>query len=341
MKQNIGKRGKLIVICLSIAALLLLSVGIVAAQRGGGDGGRGRNPDRPFVGVMFAVNEATEGDAGGVVITEVIPGSPAETAGVQAGDIVTAVDGEAVTVETFADSILDNAIGDEVVFTITRAGESQDITVTLGSSMDVMGMPGDGMPGDRMPFGRRGGMPEGFNFEFGIPFGGRFGGGFGGDFETQIIGASLGAEFARLDEQAAAEFNVTETEGILVVRVSQDSPAAQAGLLAGDIITAINGEAVDADFSLGALLESLLPSADAAPNATEEPEADVQELPVTFDLVLDVLRDGETIQITVTLDAPMFVMPTRGFRFQFPIPDGSRLPGQPDTEEEGETQKSA
>ncbi|HIK43891.1 MAG TPA: PDZ domain-containing protein, partial [Leptolyngbyaceae cyanobacterium M65_K2018_010] len=39
-------------------------------------------------------------------------------------------------------------------------------------------------------------------------------------------------------------FTVTETEGVLIARVMPNSPAAQAGLRAGDVIIAVNGQSV-------------------------------------------------------------------------------------------------
>src|SRR5690606_41048800 len=56
--------------------------------------------DRPYLGVRFGPNE----DGDGVVIAEVVVDSPADEAGLQAGDIVTAVNGEELGSGNLADT---------------------------------------------------------------------------------------------------------------------------------------------------------------------------------------------------------------------------------------------
>ena len=46
-----------------------------------------------------------------------------------------------------------------------------------------------------------------------------------------------------------------DTDGILIVRVTPDSPAAQAGVRAGDVIQQINGEAVSTADAVQRLVE--------------------------------------------------------------------------------------
>ena len=60
-------------------------------------------------------------------------------------------------------------------------------------------------------------------------------------FETfgRVRTGRLGVTMEDLDSQLAEYFGVKE--GVLVKSVTQDSPAAKAGLKAGDVITAING----------------------------------------------------------------------------------------------------
>lgn|SRR5574341_244811 len=86
-----------------------------------------------FEGIGAYVEEAPEG---GVHIIRVFEGAPAEEAGLRAGDVVIAVDGQPVT-----DMILNEALllirgpaGTEVTLTVVRQGESRplDITVTRG-----------------------------------------------------------------------------------------------------------------------------------------------------------------------------------------------------------------
>lgn len=60
-----------------------------------------------------------------------------------------------------------------------------------------------------------------------------------------IVGsrAIAGAELTELNPSLGEYFGTEE--GVLVVRVPDDTPAAEAGLLAGDVIVAVNGAAVD------------------------------------------------------------------------------------------------
>ena len=70
----------------------------------------------------------------GAYVAAVTAGSGAESAGVEAGDIITAFDGEPVA--SASDLMLDVRTknpGDKVTLTIVRDGKTQDIEVTLGS----------------------------------------------------------------------------------------------------------------------------------------------------------------------------------------------------------------
>jgi serine protease Do len=48
-----------------------------------------------------------------------------------------------------------------------------------------------------------------------------------------------------LTPEMAKEFNMTDGHGVLIAQVSPDSPASKAGLKVGDVISAINGNAVE------------------------------------------------------------------------------------------------
>jgi C-terminal processing protease CtpA/Prc len=55
----------------------------------------------------------------------------------------------------------------------------------------------------------------------------------------------IGVSTTELTKQLADYFGVTGGKGVLVTAVTDDGPAAKAGLRAGDVITAVDGEAVD------------------------------------------------------------------------------------------------
>jgi putative serine protease PepD len=75
------------------------------------------------------------GDLSGSIIESVEPGSPADGAGVQAGDLVTAVDDRQVaSMIDLVAQISTNRPGDEVVLTVVRDGETIQLPVTLGEA---------------------------------------------------------------------------------------------------------------------------------------------------------------------------------------------------------------
>jgi len=78
--------------------------------------------------------EPTQGESGSLV-TGVLPGSPADDAGIEVGDLLTAVDGHRVesTVDLAA-QVQTHQAGDQVVITLVRSGSSKDVDVTLGSA---------------------------------------------------------------------------------------------------------------------------------------------------------------------------------------------------------------
>jgi S1-C subfamily serine protease len=80
------------------------------------------------------VSLADTDETGGAEVADVRSGSPAAEAGLRAGDVVTAVDGE--TVESADDLqrlIESKKPGDELELTVERDGANRAVTVTLGS----------------------------------------------------------------------------------------------------------------------------------------------------------------------------------------------------------------
>jgi hypothetical protein len=72
-------------------------------------------------------------DGPGVRVQQVTPGSAAERAGIRAGDIVTALDGDRVSdLRSYSSALKAQAPGDEVSVTLLRDGEEITVTATLG-----------------------------------------------------------------------------------------------------------------------------------------------------------------------------------------------------------------
>lgn len=189
------------------------------------------------LGVM--VSDLDDQKDGGVRIDDVEQGSAAEKAGVKAGDIVVEFDGERVrSARQLTRLVQETQAGRAVKMTVRRGSDRQTLDVTpeareafawngrfgpelereieRGIEQGLRGLP-------------RGGEPF-FNFRFdGIPSMGARG--------------RLGVQVEGLSDQLAEYFGVKDG-GVLVAGVTADSPAAKAGVKAGDVITKVNGEAV-------------------------------------------------------------------------------------------------
>jgi len=68
----------------------------------------------------------------GVLVGEVAAGAPAEQAGLQAGDVITAADGQPVTsMNELVGAVSGHAPGDTLKLTVVRNGQTQDLSATL------------------------------------------------------------------------------------------------------------------------------------------------------------------------------------------------------------------
>jgi len=94
---------------------------------------------RPFLGIEYVI--VTEDLSvlrklpQGAFVQRVVDDTPAEEAGLKAGDIVTKIGGEAINEEnTLAQVIRSHKVGDKLVFTVDRNGESLTLTAMLGEA---------------------------------------------------------------------------------------------------------------------------------------------------------------------------------------------------------------
>jgi putative serine protease PepD len=89
----------------------------------------GQKVATPFIGIT--IEDAANG---GAQIGKITANSPAATAGLQAGDVITAIDSTPVTsVSDLVNAVSADAVGQKVTLTITRGDSSQTIPVTLGA----------------------------------------------------------------------------------------------------------------------------------------------------------------------------------------------------------------
>ena len=87
------------------------------------------DPEKPWLGVA-----QSKSDDGHAKITNVIPGSAAEMAGLDRDDIVIGIDGRIVDEDEFSETIVDHKPGDTLHLTVIRMGEIKEIPVTLIAS---------------------------------------------------------------------------------------------------------------------------------------------------------------------------------------------------------------
>ncbi|HYO28958.1 MAG TPA: trypsin-like peptidase domain-containing protein, partial [Thermomicrobiales bacterium] len=83
--------------------------------------------ERPYLGIQGEALPL------GHMVDEVVADGPADEAGLLPGDIIVAIDGQAVNRQTtLLDLLLDRSVGDAVEVTIDRDGAEQTVSVTLG-----------------------------------------------------------------------------------------------------------------------------------------------------------------------------------------------------------------
>lgn len=186
-----------------LLALLLLSAGTAWAAEG----------PRLGLGVQDLPSPRLEqlGLSHGVAVHSVAPGSPADQAGVRPGDVLIDLGGAAVySAERLQWLVSRQAAGEPVTLRLRRGGEEAGEAVEvqiIPRLPDVESRPtetgGTGQPPSR-----------------GVPW--------------------LGIRMQPLTEALRESYGVPKGQGVLIVDVETVSPAAEAGLRAGDVLTRID-----------------------------------------------------------------------------------------------------
>jgi putative serine protease PepD len=102
--------------------------------------------EHAFLGVSLSDGTATADDVSrrGAVVEQVTSGSPAESAGIEVGDVVVAIDGDAVAgSESLTAYVRERRSGQEATLTIVRDGEALEVPVTL-ATRELPAASGDG-----------------------------------------------------------------------------------------------------------------------------------------------------------------------------------------------------
>ena len=86
---------------------------------------------------QVASSNTTSSTLVGAYVQDVMKGSGAEEAGIQAGDVITACDGEQIySANDLIIQVRSHKVGDTVTLTVERDGEEQEFEVTLGKDTD-------------------------------------------------------------------------------------------------------------------------------------------------------------------------------------------------------------
>ncbi len=156
----------------------------------------------------------------GIVVVDVIDGSPASEAGLEEADIIVKFDGQKVDGSVpLKDFVVDKNVGDEVKIEYLRGKRKKTITLEIGSRP---------MDREKQIWIEKDG-PGTYSRSW-----------------TTTIGKSgyIGVSIQDLNDQLGDYFGVENGEGVLIVEVFEDSPADKAGMKAGDVIIGVDGDGI-------------------------------------------------------------------------------------------------
>ncbi len=158
----------------------------------------------PQLAKQFKIDQAA-----GALVAGVAPDSPAETAGVKSGDVITAFNGKPVTDSRHLKLQVGSTVpGAAVPMTVLRDGKSTTLSVTIKE-----------LPGDKLAEA----SPE----------------------ANKAGDALNGVGVADLDQATRSQLKIpSEVQGAVVTDVDENSVAYEAGLRQGDVITEINRQAI-------------------------------------------------------------------------------------------------
>ena len=254
------------------------------------------------LGVMVSDVDA-KAATGGVKIDEVNEDSPAEKAGIKAGDVIVEYDGERVrSARQFTRLVQETPEGRTVAIGLLRDGKKQTVNAIPENSRMTWNF---GPEVDRALRDAERGM-RGFRYEIPAPyFDFRFDDRDRDGREPRRFEYRLPDEFLPFAGRSRGRLGVTvqsltpdlqeyfgaKNGGALVSSVTKESAAAKAGIKAGDVIVSINGRSVDGSDDL------------------------VQELEdVNGEVTIVVLRDKKEMTLKATLERPRSTTPRAGSR---------------------------
>jgi serine protease Do len=170
----------------------------------------------------------------GVLVSDLIPGAPAEAAGILSGDIITRIDDTPVTTtDELIRAVSLMPVGTSVDVHLLRAGSELTLPVTLAERPTDAELLGETEP------------PA---------------------VEEETIEARFGLSVAPITQRTAAQLGLHSTEGVVIIDVAPGTKGYWAGLRVGDAIIAIDLEPVTSIETWNAIVSEM--SDDATPLLT-------------------------------------------------------------------------
>ncbi len=180
---------------------------------------------------MFNENEnkamlgvTTEQADNGVEIQSITKESGAEKAGLKKGDVITKIDNKKIeSPDELSETIQDHKPGDKVTVTFLRDKKEQKVTAELGKYKGVRAFT----------------MAPGQNFNFDL-------GDMGDMYAPKITTPGMNWSWSGGGPKLGVSVQDTEDgKGVNVIDVDEDGNAAKAGIKENDIITEVDGKAVN------------------------------------------------------------------------------------------------
>lgn len=180
--------------------------------------------ERGFLGVFLtppAESSSGAKDGDGARVEDVARGGPAEKAGLQRGDVITALNGEKIAGSEALRSRLESfKEGEAVQLDVRRGEETLKVQAKLAGPPAHAGLPSDAVDSE----GKRAGF--------------------------------LGIGFAEVPEALAEHLDLEKGTGVMVGNVWKDSPAQKAGIAKNDVIVSVDGKPVRDARDLASYIET-------------------------------------------------------------------------------------